>query len=277
MTKAPFRPSPPLTALGGLLAMAAGIGCAALVFWALIGPRPDWRAAVETLVDGGWDAVWTVSETDSKAHPLKQLTIGDGRLLGGLDLSATLLGGGTMEIGGPSPDGRRWVATPRRYLVSAEALRAAYRRHFLAGLARLKRKGLLRLEGDFARLRDAAEWSAFLDQLQSTEWVSYIEPPPGDASDARAVSISPIQIDDDLEALETGTRDLRETLEEITSFGNGGRQPGQFYGVHSIAMDSRGNLYTTETYEGKRIQKFNYKGIRTVSRGYQGVPWPARN
>lgn len=27
------------------------------------------------LVDGGHDAVWTVSETDSKAHPLKQLTI----------------------------------------------------------------------------------------------------------------------------------------------------------------------------------------------------------
>ena len=69
---------------------------------------------------------------------------------------------------------------------------------------------------------------------------------------------------------------LRETLEEITSFGNGGRQPGQFYGVHSIAMDSKGNLYTTETYEGKRIQKFNYKGIRSVGRGYLGVPWPAQ-
>ncbi|MFQ5566454.1 MAG: cytidylyltransferase domain-containing protein [Paracoccaceae bacterium] len=30
---------------------------------------------VEMLVQGGWDAVWTVSESDSKAHPLKQLTI----------------------------------------------------------------------------------------------------------------------------------------------------------------------------------------------------------
>ena len=38
-------------------------------------------AAVEMLVEGGWDAVWTVSETDSKAHPLKQLTVAeDGRL-----------------------------------------------------------------------------------------------------------------------------------------------------------------------------------------------------
>jgi hypothetical protein len=44
---------------------------------------------------------------------------------------------------------------------------------------------------------------------------------------------------------------LRDTLEELTSFGDGGRQPGQFYGVHSIATDSKGNLYTTETYEGR--------------------------
>ena len=70
---------------------------------------------------------------------------------------------------------------------------------------------------------------------------------------------------------------VRDTLEEITSFGGGGRQPGQFYGVHSIASDSKGNFYTTETYEGKRVQKFVYKGIGSVPRGYQGVPWPKRS
>ena len=69
---------------------------------------------------------------------------------------------------------------------------------------------------------------------------------------------------------------VRETLEEITAFGAGGRQPGQFYGVHSIASDSKGNIYTTETYEGKRVQKFIYKGIGTVPRGYQGVLWPRK-
>jgi DNA-binding beta-propeller fold protein YncE len=67
---------------------------------------------------------------------------------------------------------------------------------------------------------------------------------------------------------------LRDTLEEISNFGDGGRQPGQFYGVHSIATDSKGNLYTTETYEGKRVQKFVYKGIGAVARGSQGVLWP---
>jgi DNA-binding beta-propeller fold protein YncE len=69
---------------------------------------------------------------------------------------------------------------------------------------------------------------------------------------------------------------VRDTLEEITAFGAGGRQPGQFYGVHSIASDSKGNIYTTETYEGKRVQKFIYKGIGTVPRGYQGVLWPRK-
>jgi DNA-binding beta-propeller fold protein YncE len=69
---------------------------------------------------------------------------------------------------------------------------------------------------------------------------------------------------------------LRDTLEEITNFGDGGRQPGQFYGVHSIATDSKGNVYTTETYEGKRVQKFVYKGMGNVPAGSQGVLWPRR-
>lgn len=69
---------------------------------------------------------------------------------------------------------------------------------------------------------------------------------------------------------------LRETLEELTNFGDGGRQPGQFFGVHSIATDSRGNIYTTETYEGKRLQKFVYKGMGRVTKRDQGVVWPQR-
>ena len=69
---------------------------------------------------------------------------------------------------------------------------------------------------------------------------------------------------------------MRETLEEVTAFGDGGRQPGQFYGVHSIATDSKGNVYTTETWEGKRLQKFVYKGIGNVMAANQGVLWPKR-
>ena len=55
----------------------------------------------------------------------------------------------------------------------------------------------------------------------------------------------------------------RDTLEVVSSFGDGGRLAGQFYGVGSIAVDSKGNVYTGETYEGKRVQKFVYKGMST--------------
>jgi hypothetical protein len=58
---------------------------------------------------------------------------------------------------------------------------------------------------------------------------------------------------------------LRDPLQVISHFGNGGRQPGQFYAPHNLALDSKGNLYTVETYEGKRLQKFSYKGIGAVA------------
>jgi DNA-binding beta-propeller fold protein YncE len=67
---------------------------------------------------------------------------------------------------------------------------------------------------------------------------------------------------------------LRDTLEILTSFGDGGRQPGQFYAVHSIAADSKGNIYTTETYRGQRVQRFVNKGLAAVTKQDQGVVWP---
>ena len=69
---------------------------------------------------------------------------------------------------------------------------------------------------------------------------------------------------------------LRDSLEILTSFGDGGRQPGQFYAVHSIATDSKGNVYTTETYRGQRVQRFNYKGLAAVTKMDQGVVWPSK-
>jgi hypothetical protein len=67
---------------------------------------------------------------------------------------------------------------------------------------------------------------------------------------------------------------LRDSLQELTSFGDGGRQPGEFYAVHSIATDSKGNIYTTETYHGQRVQKFVYKGLAPVTAKDQGPAWP---
>ncbi len=68
----------------------------------------------------------------------------------------------------------------------------------------------------------------------------------------------------------------RLSLELLTSFGEGGRQPGEFYGVHSIATDSKGNVYTTETYRGQRLQKFVYKGLGPITAKDQGVVWPKK-
>ena len=67
----------------------------------------------------------------------------------------------------------------------------------------------------------------------------------------------------------------RESMEVLYSFGDGGRQPGLFFAVHSIATDSEGNIYTTETYEGKRVQKFLYRGMDEVTAENIGAPWPS--
>ena len=69
---------------------------------------------------------------------------------------------------------------------------------------------------------------------------------------------------------------LRSTLEVLTSFGDGGRQPGQFFGVHNLDTDSKGNLYATETYTGARVQRFLYKGVGPVTKKVQGPPWPRK-
>jgi hypothetical protein len=68
----------------------------------------------------------------------------------------------------------------------------------------------------------------------------------------------------------------RASLTLLTSFGEGGRQPGQFYGVHNIAVDSAGNIYTVETWEGKRLQKFINMGVEPVMAMDQGTVWPGQ-
>ena len=42
----------------------------------------------------------------------------------------------------------------------------------------------------------------------------------------------------------------------VGSFGHNGRNAGQFHWVHAMAIDKKGNVYTTEVDTGKRVQKF---------------------
>ena len=43
---------------------------------------------------------------------------------------------------------------------------------------------------------------------------------------------------------------------ELGRFGRNGRNAGEFHWVHNMAVDSRGNVFTTEVDTGKRIQRF---------------------
>ena len=55
----------------------------------------------------------------------------------------------------------------------------------------------------------------------------------------------------------------RKALEVLGSFGKPGEAPGEFVGLHTVAVDSQGNLWTAETQPkpvGSRIQRFAYQG-----------------
>jgi hypothetical protein len=66
----------------------------------------------------------------------------------------------------------------------------------------------------------------------------------------------------------------RATMTQLTSFGKGGHYPGEWYSLHNIAVDSKGNLYTVETYQGRRLQRFLNKGLAPVTSQQTGVAYP---
>ena len=56
----------------------------------------------------------------------------------------------------------------------------------------------------------------------------------------------------------------RKSLKPVGSFGKLGEKPGEFLGLHTIAVDSKGNLWTAETQPkpvGSRVQRLVFKGI----------------
>ncbi len=56
----------------------------------------------------------------------------------------------------------------------------------------------------------------------------------------------------------------RKSLAPLDSFGRPGVAPGEFYVLHHMNVDAKGNLYTTEVQDGKRAQKFVFKGLVSV-------------
>jgi hypothetical protein len=53
----------------------------------------------------------------------------------------------------------------------------------------------------------------------------------------------------------------RKKLQILYQFGKRGTEPGNFQGIHHIAVDSKGNIYAAEVAPGARAQKFNFKGL----------------
>jgi DNA-binding beta-propeller fold protein YncE len=53
----------------------------------------------------------------------------------------------------------------------------------------------------------------------------------------------------------------RKSLQVLYQFGQRSEKPGDFQGLHHLAIDSKGNLYTGEVAPGARAQRFIYKGL----------------
>jgi DNA-binding beta-propeller fold protein YncE len=56
----------------------------------------------------------------------------------------------------------------------------------------------------------------------------------------------------------------RKSRGVLYQFGLRNAEPGNFQGIHFIAVDSKGNLYTAEVLPGNRVQKFSYKGLSSA-------------
>ncbi len=61
----------------------------------------------------------------------------------------------------------------------------------------------------------------------------------------------------------------RTSLREIGHFGEPGRKAGEFFHLHSLAVDPLGNLITGES-QGYRVQKFIFKGLSQPAGGAPG-------
>lgn len=53
---------------------------------------------------------------------------------------------------------------------------------------------------------------------------------------------------------------VRDSMQIVGSFGGDGHAPGQIRGANAIAVDSKGNIYIAEAADGRRVQKFTFKG-----------------
>jgi hypothetical protein len=84
--------------------------------------------------------------------------------------------------GGLAPDGSRWIPSHHGFLLPVRVLSRLLRRRFLQGLALLRDRGRLTLEGNLTSLRDRQRWHDLIRDLTTSDWVVYAKPPFGSPS-----------------------------------------------------------------------------------------------
>jgi DNA-binding beta-propeller fold protein YncE len=82
---------------------------------------------------------------------------------------------------------------------------------------------------------------------------------------AAGVAFSPDQAQRFLYVADYGNSHIavvdRKTLIVLYQFGQRSAKPGDFQGLHHLAIDSKGNIYTGEVAPGARAQRFLFKGM----------------
>jgi hypothetical protein len=81
--------------------------------------------------------------------------------------------------GGPSLDGKRWVACRPDFFVHFRVLGRLFRRLFLQNLRRAFDTGNLQFFGNLAALAKPKAFARRLNELKRCEWVVYVKPPFG--------------------------------------------------------------------------------------------------
>jgi hypothetical protein len=139
------------------------------------------RQLYDLLFGAAWSALKQTIEAEQGFDPaaLMVLHTWNQKLEAHAHVHAVVPGGGPALIGGhwkaataPGSKQTGW------YLVNAVTLRRTFREHFIKGLRQLFANAELKLEGEFEYLQMPEEQETLLSELETVEWVSYIEPPP---------------------------------------------------------------------------------------------------
>ncbi len=139
------------------------------------------RPLYDLLFNAAWLALKETIEQEQGFDPaaLMVLHTWNQKLEAHVHVHAVVPGGGPALVGGHWKEATAHDGRPAGcYLVDAVTLRRAYRAHFIQGLRRLLAGAELKLEGEFEYLQHVEKQAQLLSELETVEWVSYIEPPP---------------------------------------------------------------------------------------------------